>query len=246
MKMRLKMRRKFAGFWFWWEPSRGVGQWALLRQSMPCNLISNCFFLESPWSSQPNCGPPSWQNTNNSPGEEKVCWSSWWSLSQCLTSSPPWAPPSRRLATRWSRRRSPRPSDNTCRTATEHTPVSTAELILPTTTNSSANPSKAARAVPTCSTPWSTSAAARQRSECCWQVGASTSSLGPVLTVFTCRTPRRGWHLLWLLQDNSRLEVRTRFRVQSEVQGGEVHHRAGSHDKGKRLGERVLKTGLFR
>ena len=135
MKMRLKMRRKFAGFWFWWEPSRGVGQQALLRQSMPCNLISNCFFLESPWSSQPNCGPPSWQNTNNSPGEEQVWWSSWWSLSQCLTSSRPWAPPSRRLATRWSRRRSPRPSDNTCRTATEHTPVSTAELTLPTTTN---------------------------------------------------------------------------------------------------------------
>jgi len=63
-----------------------------------------------------------------------------------------------------------------------------------------------------------------------------------VKTLFT-RFARGGGHLLRLLQDDAGLEVRARLRVQSEVQGGEVHHRARPHDQGERLGEeRVVRT----
>ncbi len=31
------------------------------------------------------------------------------------------------------------------------------------------------------------------------------------------------------------------LRVEPEVQGGQVHHRAGAHDKGERVGERELR-----
>lgn len=48
---------------------------------------------------------------------------------------------------------------------------------------------------------------------------------------------RRGWYLLWLLQDHIGMEIRAGIRVQSEIQGGQVHHRACSHDQRERLGE---------
>ena len=34
---------------------------------MPCNLISSCFFLESPWFREQDCSQPSadWQSNNN-------------------------------------------------------------------------------------------------------------------------------------------------------------------------------------
>ena len=34
---------------------------------------------------------------------------------------------------------------------------------------------------------------------------------------------------------------RAGLRVEPEVQGGQVHHRAGAHDKGERVGERELR-----
>ena len=51
------------------------------------------------------------------------------------------------------------------------------------------------------------------------------------------RSSCRGRHLLWLLQDDAGVEVRASLRVQSEVQGREIHHWAGSHDQGERMGE---------
>ncbi|CAG0905221.1 unnamed protein product [Darwinula stevensoni] len=49
-------------------------------------------------------------------------------------------------------------------------------------------------------------------------------------------TPRGRRHLLSMLQDRPRLEIRARLRIESEVQRGEVHNRAGAHDQGERLG----------
>ena len=64
-------------------------------------------------------------------------------LYQCPSTSQAWAPPrTPSLARRRNRRKCRRPSENICRTATEHTPVFTAEHIWPTTTNWSVNPSK--------------------------------------------------------------------------------------------------------
>ena len=40
---------------------------------------------------------------------------------------------------------------------------------------------------------------------------------------------------------NLQVEVRTGVRVEPEVQGRQVHHRAGAHDQGERLGERELR-----
>jgi len=57
--MRLKMRRKFCVDMFPW----GRRQQSL-RGHMPCNLISSCFFLESPWFNEVNCGGD-WQNNNS-------------------------------------------------------------------------------------------------------------------------------------------------------------------------------------
>ena len=37
------------------------------------------------------------------------------------------------------------------------------------------------------------------------------------------------------------VEVRAGVRVEPEVQGGQVHHRARPHDQGERMGERELK-----
>ncbi|KAK8758593.1 hypothetical protein V5799_003773 [Amblyomma americanum] len=39
-----------------------------------------------------------------------------------------------------------------------------------------------------------------------------------------------------MLQNDSWLEIRTCLRVKPEVQGGQVHHRAGTHDQGEWLG----------
>lgn len=39
-----------------------------------------------------------------------------------------------------------------------------------------------------------------------------------------------------MLQNHTWLEIRTCIRVKPEVQGGQVHHRAGSHDQGEWLG----------
>ena len=72
---------------------------------------------------------------------------------------------------------------------------------------------------------------------------ATTFAFASVWLIFRFRAgaadgaARGGWHLLRLLQDHARLEVRARLRVQSEVQGGQVHHRAGPHDQRERVGE---------
>ena len=75
------------------------------------------------------------------------------------------------------------------------------------------------------------------------QPAATTFAFASVWFIFRFRAgaadgaARGGWHLLRLLQDHARLEVRARLRVQSEVQGGQVHHRAGPHDQRERVGE---------
>jgi len=56
--MRLKMRRKSVCKFPWGRPQQ------CLRGPMPCNLISSCFFLESPWFNEVNCGGD-WQNNNS-------------------------------------------------------------------------------------------------------------------------------------------------------------------------------------
>ena len=55
------------------------------------------------------------------------------------------------------------------------------------------------------------------------------------------------YHFLWAILSTStvhniclQVEVRAGVRVEPEVQGGQVHHRAGAHDQGERLGEREL------
>ena len=53
--------------------------------------------------------------------------------------------------------------------------------------------------------------------------------------------PRRGRHLLWLLQNYFRLEVWASIWIESKIQRGQIHHWIGSHDQGERLGERELR-----
>lgn len=48
--------------------------------------------------------------------------------------------------------------------------------------------------------------------------------------------PCGGRHLLWMLQNHTWMEIWARLRVEPEVQGGQVHYRAGSHDQGEWLG----------
>ena len=56
---------KFSMFWKKSNFTRSLI--VFVFQSMPCNLISSCFFLESPWFREQDCSQPSadWQSNNN-------------------------------------------------------------------------------------------------------------------------------------------------------------------------------------
>lgn len=54
------------------------------------------------------------------------------------------------------------------------------------------------------------------------------------------RSSRCRWHLLRVLQDNTRMEIRTRVWVDAEVQGGKVYYWTRAHDQGERLGGLTL------
>lgn len=59
------------------------------------------------------------------------------------------------------------------------------------------------------------------------------------------RTSRSCRHLLWKLSHHFGLEIWTSLWAESEVQGGEVYHRAVPHDKGQRLGLRGKPSSFF-
>lgn len=53
---------------------------------------------------------------------------------------------------------------------------------------------------------------------------------------FTDRTTRCSWHLLWMLQNNLRMEIWTRLWIQSKIQRGQIHNRTSPHDQGEWMG----------